>query len=125
MEKSQNLVVTHAKSNHTAASGLSGEEIKIHPDPRYYTHTSKLTNSIRAEKVKVLPNGLKGEVTAGEKYATAVETGDYNKTGEIDAIGTEIGTSNRRAFPFMGPALVAKAIESISLFSAAVKKVIK
>ena len=109
MEKAQNLVVTHSKSNHIAASGLSAGERKTHADPRFYTHSAKLVNSIHAEKVKVFVNGLKGEVTAGERYATKIE----------------LGGPNRRAFPFMGPALVGTAPATILLFAAAVKKVIK
>jgi len=125
MEKSQNLVATHAKSNHVAGKPLSRAERKAHPDARFYSWSSDLVNSIHAEKVEVFVNGIKGEVTAGEKYATAVETGDYNKTGDISAIGTELGTANRRAFPFMGPALAGTAVQVIALFGAAVKKVIK
>ena len=109
MEKAQNLVVTHSKSNHVAASQLSAGEKKTHSDIRFYTHSSKLVNSIKAEKVQVSVNGLKGEVTASEPYATAVE----------------LGGANRRAFPFMGPALTGTAVEQIALFIAAIKKVIK
>lgn len=109
MEKSQNLVATHSKNNHIAASQLSAGERKTHSDPRFYTHSSKLVNSIKPEKVKVFVNGLKGEVTASEPYATKIE----------------IGSSNSRAFPFFGPALVETAVAQIALFAAAVKKVIK
>jgi len=109
MEKAQNLVVTHSKSNHIAASGLSAGERKTHSDERFYTHSADLVNSIKPEKVKVFVNGLKGEVTASEPYATKIE----------------IGGPNRRAFPFMGPALTGTAVAQIALFAAAVKKVIK
>lgn len=109
MEKSQNLVATHAKNNHIAASGLSAGERKTHSDPRFYTHSAKLVNSIKAEKVQVFVNGLKGEVTASEPYATKIE----------------IGGPNSRAFPFFGPALTETAIPVVALLGAAVKKVIK
>lgn len=109
MEKAQNLVAIHAKNNHIAASQLSAGDIKTHADPRFYTHSSDLVNSIHAEKVKIFVNGLTGEVTAGEKYATRVE----------------IGGPNSRAFPFMGPALTETGPAQIALFAAAVKKVIK
>jgi len=119
------LVATHAKNNHNAASQISAGERKDHPDPRFYTHSGKLVSGIKAEKVQVFANGLKGEVTASEPYATKVETGDYNKTGDISLVGTELGTPNRRAFPFLGPALNETAVGQIALFLAAVKKVIK
>ncbi len=133
MELSQNLVVTHAKSQHLRGKSLSREAVLVHEDlqgtgsPRFYTWSSKLVNSIHALKVKVLPNGFKGEVVAGEKYATAVETGEYSKTGEIDtgAIGVELGTPNRRAFPFLGPAITESAPAIILLFAKAVRRAVK
>ena len=109
MEKSQNLVATNAKNNHIAASGLSAEERRTHTDPRFYTWSAKLVNSIHAEKVKVFVNGIKGEVTAGEKYATKIE----------------LGGPNSRAFPFLVPALVETGPATILLFAEAVRKVIK
>jgi len=109
MEKSQNLVVTHAKNNHIAATQLSAGERKEHPDPRFYTHSADLVNSIKAEKVQVFVNGLKGEVTASEPYATKIE----------------VGGPNSRAFPFFGPALTDTAIPILAIMGAAVKKVIK
>ena len=102
-------MATHAKSNHVAASQLSAGERKTHPDSRFYTHSAKLVNSIKAEKVKVFVNGLKGEVTASEPYATKIE----------------VGGPNSRAFPFFGPAVTETAIPVIGLFATAVKKVIK
>jgi len=68
-----------------------------------------LVNSIKAEKVKALPYGITGEVTASEPYATLIE----------------VGGPNRRAFPFFGPALVEEGPGIIILFGAAVSKVIK
>jgi len=109
MEKAQNLVATHAKNNHRVGSQLSPGERKSHPDPRFYTWSAKLVNSIHAEKVQVFVNGLKGEVTAGEKYATKIE----------------LGGPNSRAFPFMAPALTETAVPVVALLGAAVKKVIK
>ena len=115
MERAQNLVVTHAKSQHLRGASLSREAVLEHEDlqgtgsPRFFTWSAKLVNSIHAEKVKVFVNGIKGEVTAGERYATKIE----------------LGGPNRRAFPFMGPALVGTAPATILLFAAAVKKVIK
>jgi len=109
MEKGQNLVATNAKENHVAAQSLSPAELKSHPDPRFYSHSSKLVNSIHPEKVKVSAFGLEGDVTAGEKYATKIE----------------VGGPNSRAFPFFGPALIGTAPAVIELFALAVKKVIK
>ncbi len=109
MEKAQNLVVTHAKSNHRAGSQISPGERKAHTDPRFYVWSNDLLSSIRAEKVKVFVNRITGEVVAGEKYATKIE----------------LGGPNSRAFPFFGPAITETAPAAILLFATAVKKVIK
>ena len=115
MERSQNLVATHAKEQHLSGASLSREAVLEHEDlqgtgaPRFFTWSAKLVNSIKAEKVKVFVNGIKGKVTASEPYATKIE----------------IGSANSRAFPFMGPALVETSVAQIALFAAAVKKVIK
>ena len=109
MEKSQNLVVTNSKSRHVVGSQLSREQVKEHSDPRFYTWSSDLVNSIKAEKVQVFVNGIKGEVTASEKYATKIE----------------VGGPNRRAFPFFGPALTEEAVPIVALLGAAVARVIK
>ena len=108
-------MATHAKGQHLRGNSLSREAVIEHEDlqgtgsPRFFTWSAKLVNSIKPEKVKVFANGLKGEVTASEPYATKIE----------------IGSSNSRAFPFFGPALVETAVAQIALFAAAVKKVIK
>jgi hypothetical protein len=109
MEKAQNLVATHAKSNHIVGSSISPSGRKEHSDPRFYTWSAKLVNSIRPLKVKVFVNGLEGDVVAGEKYATKVE----------------IGGPNSRAFPFLGPALIETAPQAVLILAAAVRKVIK
>ena len=109
MEKSQNLVATNAKSKHVVGSQLSSAERKTHPDPRFYTWSTKLVNSIKAEKVKIFTYGITGEVTASEPYATLIE----------------VGGAGRRAFPFFGPALEEEAVGIVTLMGAAVSKVIK
>ena len=107
MEKSQNLIATNAKSRHQAR--VSREEAILHPDTRFYTWSGKLVSSIKAEKVQVFVNAIKGEVTASEPYATLIE----------------IGGPNRRAFPYFGPALTEEAAPIILLMGNAVAKVIK
>jgi len=107
MEKAQNNVATHAKARHQA--GVSREEAILHPDSRFYTWSAKLVNSIHPLKVKIHLNGLTGEVVAGEKYATLIE----------------LGGPNRRAFPFMDPAVTETAPVNIALFAAAVAEVIR
>ena len=109
MEISQALVANSAKANHLKAKNLSAAERKVHSDPRFYSWSQKLVNSIHAEKVKVSAFGIKGEVSAGEKYAARVE----------------LGTANSRAFPFLEPALAKNSQEIINILGAAVKKVIK
>ena len=109
MEVSQALVANHAKANHLKGKNLSAAERKAHSDPRFYAWSQKLVNSIHSEKVKVTAFNIKGEVSAGEKYAARVE----------------LGSANSRAFPFFGPALEKNSQEIINTFAAAVKKVIK
>jgi len=109
MELSQNKVATNAKSRHVVGSQLSRPERKSHTDPRFYTWSADLVNSIKAEKVKVSITGITGEITASEPYATLIE----------------VGSSSRRAFPFLNPALTEEAPGIIILLGAAVSKVIK
>ena len=109
MELSQNKVATNAKSRHIVGSQLSREQRKTHPDSRFYTWSADLVNSIKAEKVQVFVNGLKGEITASEPYATLIE----------------IGGPNSRAFPFFGPALEEEAVGIVAILGAAISKVIK
>ena len=109
MELSQNKVATNAKSRHVKGSQLSSAERRSHPDERFYTWSADLVNSIKTEKVKALPYGITGEVTASEKYATLIE----------------IGGPNRRAFPYFGPALEQEAVKIVALLGAAVSKVKK
>ena len=109
MELSQNKVATNAKSRHVVGSQLSRPERKSHTDPRFYTWSSDLVNSIKAEKVKASITGITGEVTASEPYATLIE----------------VGGPNRRAFPFFGPALTEEAVAIVAILGAAVSKVIK
>lgn len=109
MEMSQNLVVTHAKHNHIRGKSLSPAERKEHADERFYGWSQKLVDSIHPEKVEARIYSIKGEVVAGEKYATKVE----------------VGGSGRRAFPYMRPALDASNEAILLIFAAAVRKVIK
>ena len=109
MEISLNKIVTTAKSNHERAKSLSPSELKLHPSDRYYTHTGKLTGSIHAEKVQATLTGISGAVVASEAYAAKVE----------------LGGPNRRAFPFMQPALVGNEQAFIYIMTNHIRMVIK
>jgi len=102
-------VATNAKGRHLVGKEVSRAELDLHADPRFYTWSEDLVNSIKAKKVKVLPWGLTGEVTASEPYATLIE----------------VGGAGRRAFPFFGPALVEEGPGIILILGTAVSKVIK
>lgn len=72
MEMSQNEIVNHAKRDHPRAP-----EGGVHPHPRYYDRTGRLTNSIRAGEVVADRDSIKGVVYAGDpslvNYAEYVE----------------------------------------------------
>ena len=77
MEKAQVLVVNDARRDHRKYP----KDLKKgdgHPDDRYYTHSGKLTNSIRPGEVKAGPEFIIGEVKAGDNsmtpYAAFVES---------------------------------------------------
>jgi len=105
MEVSLNLIEVSAKANHKRAKSLSPDVRKEHPDERYYTWSGQLTGSVHAEKVKVSLTGLTGEVVASEAYAIPIE----------------LGGPNRRAFPFLGPALNDNSEEIFMILGSAVK----
>lgn len=85
------LVTAHAKANHQRGKGLSLQERTEHSDDRFYVWTNILVNSIAQGDVHYDPMGAEIEVMATADYAAAVE----------------LGGPNRRAFPFMTPALDA------------------
>ena len=89
LEVSANLVATHAKTRHVRAKSLSREAVRRHADRRFYVWSERLANSIHPGRVEAYSHGLRIAVHASEAYAAAVEKGG----------------PNRRAFPFMEPAL--------------------
>lgn len=108
MEISQNLVKDHAQANHKKAPPPQAG----HPDKRYYDRTARLTNSIRADKVRAKDNIITGDVLAGTPGLV-----EY-------AEGIEFGTAHSRAYPFLGPALSSNEGKILMIFDAAVKKII-
>ncbi len=98
MEIGANRVVTHMKENHRfvgpKGKGISPAERRIHADKRFYTWSEKTVNSMRAGEVKMIWGGIMIEVFAGSPSMRWVAD-------------LEVGTANRRAFPFMQPALTA------------------
>jgi HK97 gp10 family phage protein len=105
-----NPVVMHAKAEHSRPA--TAEERAAHPDRRFYTWSGHLVQSIRAGKFLPYKDGAALEILAGDPenpYASFVE----------------FGTSTARAFPFMRPALEAKAQEVFAILGAAVSAAIK
>lgn len=78
----QSLVVTQAKANHGA---------NAHNVARFETQTGQLEASIVPLPVALKGTVIEGPVMAGQPYAGFVE----------------YGTSKSRAYPFLGPALMA------------------
>ncbi len=72
---------------------IQNEAKTNHP---YTDRTGLLTNSIQAVQPKIKGNKIEGEVVAGMGYAADVELGGEKVEG---------GNPNRRAYPFMFPAL--------------------
>lgn len=107
IQVAQNLVRDHAKANHKAPPPEGS-----HPDERYYDRSGRLTNSIRADKVKAERGKIQADVLAGTpglvEYAAAVE----------------FGTSRSRAYPFLGPALSVNEKKIILILEAGVNKVL-
>ncbi len=103
----QALIVNHAKSDHKAPPIEGG-----HPDDRYYDRTGRLTNSIRSGKITADDKKLIAEILAGDPSLVPY------------AASIELGTSRHPAYPFLSPALTAKANEILRLFAAALKRVV-
>jgi hypothetical protein len=108
MEEAQVLVCNAAKEDHEYVGNSKGaHNPEGHPSERYYTHSGKLTNSIRPGKVLSGPDNISGEVLAGDNsmtpYAAFVES----------------------LYPFMQPAIDSKQDEILNLFANAVKEVVK
>jgi hypothetical protein len=102
MEVSQAVIVNDAKSDHPKyEKGIIG-----HPSKRYYTRTSKLTNTIRPGEVKATTEEIIGEIKAGDSsltnYAAFVES----------------------RYPFLEIAIGRKYLEVFQIFAQAVKRVI-
>lgn len=107
MEIAQNVVKDSAQANHKAPPPTG------HPDDRYYDRTGRLTNSIRADKVKARSDIITANVLAGTPGLV-----DY-------AAAVEFGTPRSRAYPFLGPALTENENKIMIIIDAGVKKVIK
>jgi len=88
---------------------LSPYGVRDHQEERYFTWSGDLTGSIHSEGAKATLSNISGVVSASEAYAEKVE----------------LGSPNRRAFPFLGPALSDNDEKIVELFATAVKKVIK
>jgi hypothetical protein len=79
MKKAQVLVANDAKRDHEyIGNAIGAHNPEGHPSDRYYTHSGKLTNSIRPGEVESTAEEIKGEVKAGDSsmttYAAFVES---------------------------------------------------
>ena len=106
MEVAQGLVINEARKDHPyIKKGIPNPP--GHPSERYYTHTSRLTNSIRSGEVKATKDEIVGEIYAGEgsltPYAAYVES----------------------LYPYLEPALEEMKNEILQLFAKAVEGVLK
>jgi len=109
MEKAQVIVCNEAKRDHIFVGNAKGaHNPEGHPSGRYYTHSGKLTNSIRPGKVLSGPENITGEVKAGD-----------NSTTQYALYVEEMGYS------YLATALDAKQDEIMQLFADAVKEVLK
>ena len=99
-------MVTSAKASHKAPPPEG------HPDDRYYDRTGRLTNSTRADKVKVNKEILIADILAGTPALVTY------------AEGIESGTPRSRAYPFLGPALTDNEKKILFILASAVKKVV-
>ena len=108
MGKSLNLIATAAKEDHLRGDSLSPAGVKDHQEERYLTWSGELTGSIHSEGAKATLSSISGIVSASEPYAEKVE----------------FGGPNRRAFPFLGPALDDNNEKILEMFAVAVKKVV-
>lgn len=98
------------KRDHVQANTLSPAEVKEHPDERYYTHTARLTNSMRASDAQIDAKGSPYvEISAGD------EKTQYAKK-------VEMGGPNSRAFPFMELALKEKHVEGMAILVSATRR---
>lgn len=105
MELWGNAVVDHMQANHQYIKPGTPNPAG-HPDPRFYTHTQQLVNSMHIEDAVVSAANISVKVLASETYAENVEN----------------GTPNSRAYPFMGPALIETKQLGVSIVALAVKR---
>ena len=106
MEIAQNVVKDSAQADHKAAPPTG------HPDDRYYDRTGRLTNSIRADKVRARKDIITADVLAGTPGLV-----EYAKD-------VEMGTSRSKAYPYLKPALEKNEQKILLILSQAVKRII-
>lgn len=105
MQRAANVAVTLMKANHPAPpasgslyKGHFGYSLATkHDHQRFYTRSGKLVNSMRAGETKVETTKITQEVLAGDQYV------NY-------AAPVELGGPNRRAYPYMAPAIIDPAV---------------
>lgn len=106
MEIAQNVVKDDAQANHKAPPPTG------HPDDRYYDRTGRLTNSIRADKVRAKNDIITADVLAGVPGLV-----EY-------AEGVEMGTPTSKAYPYLGPALETNEQKILLILAEAVKRIV-
>ncbi|MBE3088033.1 MAG: hypothetical protein IMZ71_02805 [Chloroflexi bacterium] len=110
LEVSAANVVKHMQMNHRRPA-TTAERIG-HPDPRFYTWTGKLVNSMRAGAVKVGFKVMSIEVKAGDRST------NY-------AADVEFGTPHSRQFPFFRPALAETAKVNMEMIGSSIRKALR
>ncbi|MFA4971744.1 MAG: hypothetical protein WC683_03975 [bacterium] len=130
MEIAGNNVVEHAKANHRRPPE-SPAAVREHSDPRFYTRTGNLVNSMRAENAQVSDLAITVPVVAGDTrvdYAAIIETGRKSAAtfggGAFNpwAALTEFGGAGRRAFPFFRPAIMKTARRNFGIIGEGVRR---
>lgn len=107
-------VIQHAQAGHGRPA--SKAERIAHPDPRFYTWSSRLTNSMRLGETRVFKDGAQQEILAGGMFGGQ----------EVDyAMAVEFGTSRSRAFPFFGPALKETGNKVLAILAKAIRRALK
>jgi len=112
LERAAGNTISHIKTKqiHLWGKSLTKVTVKEHPHKEFYMWTEELINSIRRGNVEAYLNGAQIEIRAGDKtinYAALVE----------------LGGPNRRAFPFLKPALEKTQGENLVIMAGVLKKV--
>lgn len=111
MKLGQKMIMDHAKANHKNRP-KDKTRAKEHKNKRFYTVTGEAVGTILPGKVFAKKDFITAEIKAGDSAHKYVEF-------------LEFGTSSRRAFPFMGPALRSQEVKWFAVMGALIKQAFK